>query len=173
MPTLKELTWTAHKTAEQTPVMIGLLKNTISKQLYSDLLYVKYQIYKTIESRIKFANSSLPRAQATLNDWQMMGCVLPPLMISVDDYVLHLTQIDTDELWAHAYVHYLAPLYGGQIIAKRIGHRFPTSMYEFDDPEGAKAEIRSRENTEHAHEANHAFEATTRILNQLWELHNK
>jgi heme oxygenase len=172
MTTLKELTWTAHKTAEQTHVMISLLKNTISTQMYSDLLYVKYQIFHTIENKLVFSNPSLPRAQACLNDWQTIGCTLPPVMSTVDTYISHLLALDQPKLWAHAYVHYLAPLYGGQIIAKKISERFPISMFEFDDPEGAKAEIRAHAQVDYHAEANHAFEATTSILNQLWNIHH-
>lgn len=171
MSTLKELTWTAHKRAEGTPLMQLLLNNTISDKAYCDLVYTKYEIYKNIESRLTFKTPCLKRMQAALNDWQGISCSLPRSMRSFDSYVNRLRVIGDYQLWAHAYVHYLAPLYGGQIIKKRIEGRFPVSMYEFDDAPSAIAEIRSKITIDMAEEANSAFDATADYYQELYLQH--
>jgi heme oxygenase len=171
MSTLKDLTWDAHKRAEQTPIMRQLLKATISDSLYCDLVYTKYEIYRTIEERVQFECVDLYRAQRALNDWQAMGCHMPKMIPSLDTYVNHLRTLSEPVIWGHVYVHYLAPLYGGQIIKKRIAHRFPVSMYEFDQPDAAIAEIRARVHVHMASEANLAFESTTAYYQELHAQH--
>ena len=171
MTTLKDLTWDVHKKAEQTEIMRQLLTDTISDCVYCDLLYTKYEIYRTIEDRVPFKTPDLPRAQRVLNDWQTMGCHLPRCIPSLDAYVSHLRTLSEHMMWAHVYVHYLAPLYGGQIIKKRIEHRFPVTMYEFQDPQAAIAEVRSHATVDMVAEARLAFEATTTYYEDLMRQH--
>lgn len=172
MTTLKELTWCAHKRAEQTHIMCALLTDQISKELYCDLLYTKYEIYRTIEDRVTFNNVELYRAQATLNDWQTLKCSLPRCISSLDKYVSHVRSCDSEHIWGHVYVHYLAPLYGGQIIKKKIEHRLPVTLYEFADPQAAIAEVRSHLGIHLVREANLAFESVIEYYSDLWEQHN-
>jgi heme oxygenase len=171
MATLKELTWEAHKTAEQTQIMKLLLKNTISKSLYCDLVYTKYLIYSEIEREIKFKTPCLYRAQAALNDWQDMKHSLPKCGGHLDAYLSYLRTLHPHKLHSHVYVHYLAPLYGGQLIKKVIQHRFPTTLYDFDDAASAIAEVRQPLTVDMAPEANLAFEMTTKYYEQLYEQH--
>lgn len=171
MSTLKDLTWDAHKRAENTPIMQQLLTAQISHHLYCDLVYTKYEIYRTIEDRVRFETPDLPRSVKALSDWQVMGCHLPRCIPSLDAYVNHLRKITQDQLWAHVYVHYLAPLYGGQIIKKRINHKFPVSLYEFTHAAEAIAEIRSKVKVDMASEANTAFENTIQYYQELFSQH--
>jgi heme oxygenase len=171
MNTLKELTWDSHKQAEQTEIMRQLLADTIQARVYCELLYTKYEIYRAIENRVKFETADLPRAQRALNDWQTLGCHMPRCMVSLDTYVMHLNTISEHDLWAHVYVHYLAPLYGGQIIKKRISHRLPVTLYEFEDPQAAISEVRSHVSVTMASEANLAFEATRSYYEDLMKQH--
>lgn len=171
MTTLKDLTWENHKLAEQTTVMQLLLKNQISNSLYCDLVYTKYQIYKTLEDKIEFLTPCLYRATAALNDWQEMKYSLPNQIPSLDDYVEGLRKLPVQDLWAHVYVHYLAPLYGGQIIRKVIEHRFPTRIYQFHDPRAAIGEVRSHLDVSMADQANQAFLATMKYYTDLYEMH--
>lgn len=172
MTTLKELTWDAHKRAEQTHIMSALLKDEISTQLYCDLVYTKYEIYHTIEKLVKFQTPDLYRAQAALNDWQTLRCSLPRCIPSLDKYVSHVRACDSEQIWGHVYVHYLAPLYGGQIIKKKIEHRLPVTLYEFVDPHAAIAEVRSHLGIHLVSEANLAFESVIEYYSDLWEQHN-
>ena len=171
MITLKELTWDAHKRAEQTKIMCELLADTIHKDVYCDLVYTKYEIYRTIEDRVQFESPDLRRAQAALNDWQVMGCHLPKCIPALDEYLTHVRSCLTDQIWGHVYVHYLAPLYGGQIIKKKIAHRLPVQLYEFTDPAAAIAEVRKNLNVNLVAEANLAFESVITYYEHLWEQH--
>lgn len=172
MTTLKELTWDAHKRAEQTHIMRALLTDQISTHLYAQLLYTKYEIYSAIEDKVKFDHKDLYRAQATLHDWQLLGCSMPACLPSLDAYVAHLRSCDSQSIWGHVYVHYLAPLYGGQIIKKKIQHRLPVMLYEFEDPHAAIAEVRSHLGTHLVTEANLAFEHVITYYSDLWKQHN-
>lgn len=171
MTTLKELTWDSHKRAEQTAIMRSLLNDQITTCAYCDLVYTKYQIYSVVESRISFDTPCLRRAQAALNDWQTLSCSMPPYMKDFEDYLASLRQISEQDLWAHVYVHYLAPLYGGQIIRKKIGHRLPTAMLQFDDPQAAIQEVRSKLTLDMVSEANRAFDVTTSYYEHLALMH--
>lgn len=171
MTTLKELTWDAHKRAEQTAIMRSLLHDQIETCAYCDLLYTKYQIFGMVEGRIKFDTPCLKRAQAALDDWQELRCSLPPYMPQFENYLSSLMHLNEQDLWAHVYVHYLAPLYGGQIIRKKIGHRLPTRMLEFDNAQAAIQEVRSKLTEQMAAEANRAFEATTSYYEHLALIH--
>jgi heme oxygenase len=170
-PTLKSLTWDLHKQAEQTALMTHLLDNTISDHVYAHLVYTKYQIYHTIEQRIKFKCADLYRAQKAWADWTQMGHVEPPMLSSLVLMLDHLNTITDYSVWAHVYVHYLAPLYGGQLIRRTIQNRFPTTMYEFDNPDMCKQEIRQMLTVDMATEANKSFAYTIQYYNQLWDHH--
>ena len=171
MATLKELTWDAHKKAEQTQIMKLLLKNTISNSLYCDLVYTKYLIYSEIERKITFHTACLKRAPAALMDWQTMRYSLPKCGSHLEAYLSYLRTLTSHQLHSHVYVHYLAPLYGGQLIKKVIQHRFPTTLYDFADAASAIAEVRQPLTVDMAPEANRAFEMTTKYYEQLYEQH--
>ena len=169
--TLKTLTWDSHKRAESTQLMQQLLKNQISPELYCDYLYVKYCIFRTIEERIVFLESDLPRANNAFLDWQEMSRSMPPALSSIEEYMTHLREVSADQLWAHVYVQYLAPLYGGQLIRKIIGEHFPTRHLQFTAPGQCIAEVRSHETLDLADEANIAFERTMKIYEDLYNSH--
>lgn len=173
MTTLKELTWAAHKTAERTPLMTSLLKDHITLHCYSDLVHTKYQIYDLIEQRIQFKTPCLKRSDAALADWSDLGQITPSYMSSLVLYLDHMRTLGERQLWSHAYVHYLAPLYGGQIIKQRIQHRFPTRLYQFDDAPRAISEVRSHLTVDMAPEANQAFAYTTTYYQQLHGIHHQ
>ena len=171
MTTLKDLTWDNHKRAETTPLMKALLKNEISDALYSDMVYTYYQIFATIEDRYQFATAELKRGQKTLNDWQAIQVSLPRDLPAVTAYLERLRKIDKRQLWAHIYVHYLATLYGGQLIKRVAGTRFPTRRYDYERPQDCIAEIRSNLDVDLADEANLAFEMTIAIYDELYNAH--
>lgn len=173
MTTIKELTWSAHKRAESTRIMTDLLNNTITDHMYSHLVYTKYLIYSELERNLSFSTPCLPRAAAALSDWQNMNHSMPRCITKLEHYLAVLRTLDQSQLWAHAYVHYLAPLYGGQIIRRVIQHRFPVSMYEFDDAAAAIAEIRSKVTVQCAPDASVAFDLTADYYEQLYDSDNR
>jgi heme oxygenase len=172
MSNLKTLTWEAHKRAESTELMQSMLNNTISDALYSDLVYSKHLLYSVIESRLTFECADLPRAGFCFQDWKAMGSHSPNLPPSFFEFHERLESVDQDQLWAHVYVHYLAPLYGGQILKRILNPRFPVAMLSFVTPMAAIAEIRHRTHPGLAHEANLSFEMTTRYYDELYQSHS-
>lgn len=171
MTTLKELTWDAHKQAEQTEIMHALIKDEIKPHVYSDLVWSKYKIYSVIEQHVQFKNPDLYRANAAFKDWTLLGSKQAHEPMELHLYVDHLRTLHTSALWSHVYVQYLAPLYGGQIIKRVIAHRFPVNMYEFDNSTHAIQEIRDMVTVDMATEANRAFEMTTAYYESLWRHH--
>lgn len=172
MSNLKTLTWANHKRAESTQLMQDMLTGDIDSGLYSDLVWSKHQLYKTIESRITFECSDVPRARWAYQDWVNMGKIQPTQTHSFQTLQERLLTVDEKKLWAHVYVHYLAPLYGGQILKRILGPRFPVSMLEFSTPMAAIAEIRYKTSPDLADEANLSFDLTTRYYDELYQTHH-
>jgi heme oxygenase len=171
MTTLKELTWEAHKKAEQTPIMHALLKDEITPDMYSALVWSKYKIYAVIEQRVQFKNPELYRANQAFRDWTIMGSKPAHEPHELHLYVDHLRTLSDSALWSHVYVQYLAPLYGGQMIRRVIDHRFPVHMYEFREAAACIQEIRQQVTVDQAAEANRSFEMTTAYYQALWNHH--
>jgi heme oxygenase len=170
-PSLKTLTWCNHKKAENTQLMQLLLNNTISPELYTDLLHVKHSVFAAIEQRVSFQEPELNRASLAFQDWTELSRVLPPQLNSLTSYLNHLSTRNSKDIWAHVYVQYLAPLYGGQLIRKIIGDHFPTRHLTFSQPRVCIAEVRSHESLDLAPEANIAFESTMKIYEELYHHH--
>ena len=171
--TLKELTWDLHTKAEKTLLMKSLLKNEMPTGLYCQLVYTKFELYSIIEGKVQFRTPGLPRAQAALNDLNDIGCSMPRCLPKFTSYMDYLRTLYPHQLWPHVYVHYLAPLYGGQIIKRVIGHRLPTRISDFDDPESAKIEIRHHLTVDMAPEANKSFEMTIAYYDELYESYHQ
>ena len=169
MTTLKQLTWNLHKKAETTALAKSLAKNSISNQLYCDLVYTQYLVFGTIEDRISFDTAGTARMQLALDDWQDMKYSLPYHLKSIEHYVSYLRSCDNSKLMAHVYVNYMAPLNGGQIIRQVIGNRFPTRIYQFANAEQSIAEIRAKTAISMADEANLAFQMIIDYYNELYE----
>jgi heme oxygenase len=173
MTTLKELTWPAHKRAEQTELMHALLKDSITHAQYVALLCVKYEIYAQIEQQVKFECAELYRATATLQDLNQLNASHTCVKSSqLHEYLNVLAKCDSEQIWGHVYVHYLAPVYGGQIIKKIIQHRFPVLTYEFQDVATCVQEIRQKTHVGLAPAANLAFEHTEKIYSEIWSIHS-
>ena len=171
--TLKEHTLLAQKTADSTRLIQSLFSNTIPTGLYCQWVYTKYELYSIIESSVKFSTPGLARSQAAFQDWQDIGCCMPPCSIKYTLYMDYLRTLDSHQLWPHVYVHYLAPLEQFSLIQERIGGRFPCRMYQFDDPQSALQEITSSLTVDMAAEAIRSFEMTTSYYNELWERYHK
>lgn len=168
MTSLKELTWDSHKKAETTQLSKELAKNTISPQLYCDLVYTQYQIFSAIENRVNFSTSCLPRAQHALDDWTNIKLSLPKDLPAIDAYLNRIRTCDDRQIWGHIYVNYMGLLFGGQIIKKQIGGRFPTSLFDFDDAQSCIAEIRQNTGVDLADEANLSFNMIVDYYNELY-----
>ena len=177
---LKELTWENHKSAERKAFAGILLSGKISAELYHKYLVNQLSNYTVIEYALKklafpdefrgvFRTNKIIRDVYELeNDF---GCRhrLSLITKSTAEYVDHvhalLEKEDVDGVIAHMYVRHFGDMYGGAIIAKRV----PGSgkMYEFDDKEKLKHDIRLLLNDTMADEANKCFEYAIRLFEEL------
>jgi heme oxygenase len=172
MTTLQQATRELHTRAERTPLMQCLIKGNMSRSMWADLLYTQYVIFGSIEDRVAFDVHELHRAQRAFSDWQALGCSLPKCCLpSLDTLALRLRSCDLEQIWAHVYVHYLALLYGGQIIRQRLPSDIPTTLFEFQDPEACKLYVRSHVDTHLAQEACDSFSLTIEYYNELYRFH--
>ena len=168
-PTLRDLTWEAHKKIENHPVMRQQLDGTIPTNLMCDWISIQHAVFKTIEDRVIFLNLELNRGQLAFSDWQKIKTSLPNAYRSIDTYLQHLMGVDEKKIWAHVYVNYLGNLYGGQLIRKKLKDKYPTSRYDFKNSAQCIAEIRSHLSLDLAEEANLAFQSLERIMDDIYQ----
>ena len=174
MTTLQQITRDLHTQAERSDLMQCLLRGHMSKQMWADMLYTQYVIFRAIETRTSFEVAELHRAQRALNDWQALACSLPPCCLpSLDALAARIATCDAQQLWAHVYVHYLALLYGGQIIRRLLPTDVPTTLFDFADADACKTHVRSHVDIHLADEACESFRLTIEYYNELYRCHQK
>lgn len=177
---LKELTWENHKRAERKGFAKILLSGDISPELYYRYLTNQYYNYVILEDALKI--QGLPiylhgvfRAKHILNDMQELeqlhGFVYEPYITTPSNaqYVDHIYNLEKngqyEKLLAHMYVRHFGDMYGGAIIQKRV----PGSgtMYDFDNKEELKQQLRELLTDDMAEEANICFEFAIRLFEEL------
>ena len=175
---LKELTWENHKKAERKEFASILMSGKISPSLYYKYLTNQYYMYVMLEESLRvcgFPNHKVFRAERIREDLQELeeeyGFVFDPLNLCrvTTEYVTHVENLqknkDIDGLIAHMYVRHFGDMYGGAMIAKKV----PGSgkMYEFEDKEETKTELRGMLNDNMADEANRCFEYAIKLFEEL------
>jgi len=177
MSKLKELTWQNHQDAERTAHAKKLLHGMTPEE-YHRYLYNQYIQYAVLEDIAKDRGvlegiENICRSSLILKDLveledeydiQRNDDLLCPTVVH---YSNHVSKLDSQGLLAHIYVRHFGDMYGGQIIAKRnpgSGH-----MYEFEDVEDLKAEVRSRLDDSMADEANKCFDFAIKLFGELEE----
>lgn len=129
---MRRQTWPDHERAEFSPFEQALVKGTISKEAYVDLLVNVLPVYEMLESRIEeLADDAIagpllvdglqrvPSITADLDffstDWRSMN-VLPV----TSEYVARIAEATPQRFVAHHYTRYMADLSGGFYIDKAI-----------------------------------------------------
>lgn len=175
---LKELTWENHKKAERKEFASILMSGNISPKLYYKYLTNQFYMYVALEESLRicgFPNHPVFRAERIRDDMQELeqefSFVFDPVDICkvTTEYVTHIENLSLNEdlegLIAHMYVRHFGDMYGGAMIAKRV----PGSgkMYEFENKEDLKVELRAMLNDGMADEANRCFEFAIRLFEEL------
>lgn len=177
---LKELTWENHKRAERKGFAKTLLSGNISPELYYKYLTNQYYSYVILEDALRIQGlpiylHSVFRAPHILNDMQELeqlhGLSYTPYITTPSNaqYVDHIYNLEKNgeyqKLLAHMYVRHFGDMYGGAIIQKRV----PGSgtMYDFDNKEELKLQLRELLNDDMADEANICFEFAIRLFEEL------
>ena len=177
MSKLKELTWENHQKAERTEHARKLLKG-MTPQEYHRYIYNQYIQYAVLEDIAKDKGvlegiENIVRAPSILADLEELEReydiqrnedLLCPVVIT---YSNHVSKLDAQGLLSHIYVRHFGDMYGGQMISKR--NPGSGKMYEFENVEELKAEVRSRLTDDMAFEANTCFLFAMDLFRELEE----
>ena len=180
MATLKELTAEKHKQAESHPFVKILFSGEIAPKFYSTFLFNLHtcynfvEVYAAMHGLTKDLPSELRRAPKIKDDYiELWGDteVYPKVLESTQKYMEHirlLNDIRPTGILAHIYVRHMGDLAGGQMIAKKV----PGSgtMYQFEDPNRLKAELRGLLTEQLADEANRCFDFAIQTFNDMMAL---
>ncbi len=183
---LRELTMNHHKTAERSEFAKKLVSGKVTQFEYYVYLYNMGFVYNTLENLAWQADAlegieSIRRAEKIWKDHKEIKDEFPPalqaapLLDSVREYMDYLMSIryNRSKILAHVYVRHMGDLSGGQIISKRLGDKFPTNFYQFDeDQDMLKEKLKEKLNNDMADEAMVAFDHAHKIFLELDMLFN-
>jgi heme oxygenase len=174
---LKEATHDKHKQAERMPFNVRMFKGELSEKEYLHYLWQQMTIFGTLEVE-RLPHPSLSRVDAVKKDMDellsknvddLSFVQLEPIE-STKNYVDYLNELDHDDLLPHIYLHYLALMFGGQMMKSKVpstGH-----MYDFDNMREAAQSIRELQIDEWADEVNKGFDYMIQIFDELERVHN-
>jgi len=162
---LREATSHNHKAAEKTAFSQAMINSTLTEVQYHNFIFNMLAIYGAIERRLHFMPDSVKRADKFKADLTALGRGAGTPTNSTNRYVDYIDQLDVQRAWAHAYVHYLGNMYGGQILAKKIPWQH--SHLEFDNLKQCINYIRANITDVDPAEANNAFEWIIKIYDEL------
>ena len=192
---LKKLTDSIHKEAEQQKWSKLLVSGKMSADQYGQYLYNQLQIYSALESR---ANDL-----GLFNQYKMLNNIKRSAVMSCDlqffpykagmeectlEYIDYCRSLNADEVLAHIYVRHFGDMYGGQIIRKKLPTPLEESlnswtsedgvkpwgedigwgeMYNFDDRAETIKYVRSLLDIKMADEAIHCFQWAIKLFHAL------
>lgn len=173
MNRLKELTYEIHKKAERSAYAGKLLKGLPPTEYYKYLVN-QYELYLVLEyyaeniiekfPEIKRADRILQDIQELENEYGLKRSQ-DLLCDVVQDYRTHVSKLDENGLLAHIYVRHFGDMYGGQAIKKT--NSGSGKMYEFENVDKIKTEIRPLLNDSMIDEANECFNFAIRLFEEL------
>jgi len=123
---LKKLTDSIHKEAEQTKWSQLLVAGNINEHQYGQYLYNLLHIYSTLETRANdlgiFKNQDLKWIRRVLPLYLDLGWFKYETGYeeSTLKYVEYINNLDRNGVLAHMYVRHFGDMYGGSIIAKKL-----------------------------------------------------
>ena len=172
MKNLKEATSEKHSLAEKMPFNQKMIKGELNKKQYFNYLIQLRQIYSTIELHT-LPNPNLNRLSPIQIDIEELknsiGIInIDSVLSSTNNYVKHLTNLNSEQILAHVYLNYLAIIYGGQMIKRQV----PSAgkLYDFENMQEAVSSIRVLQKDEWADEVNLGFDFMIEIFKELDKL---
>ena len=139
---LKKLTESIHKKAEQTKWSQLLVSGNMNCAQYGQFLYNLLYIYSVLETKADqyqiFKDypvlKDIRRIQGLTMDrgWYDYDAGYEP---STHDYVDYLETCDRDQILAHMYVRHFGDIYGGQIISKNVPSPSESESWKLRDPD--------------------------------------
>jgi len=175
---LKELTWENHKNAERREFAKILMSGEIPTRLYYQYLLNQHSMYSVLEEALKdigfkkslhrvfradLISEDLTELEYTYSFRPAQKDILPV----AHAYHKHIEGIkdNPDALIAHMYVRHFGDMYGGAMIQKKIPGS--GSMYDFEDKDELKTELRELLNNAMAAEANLCFKFAIQLFEEL------
>jgi len=142
MGRLKEETDELHRKAEQMPFNKRMMRNELTDNEYGQYLRVMKGIYGTIESQSEPLHPNLPRFERIQQDLDELDVDFSSdIGDYAQSYIRYLTLLDETQLQAHMYLHYLAIVYGGQMIKSNVPGT--GNLYDFEDVSAITRKIRA------------------------------
>ena len=170
---LKEATHDKHKQAERMPFNVRMFRGQLTEKEYGHYLLQQKEIFSALEVD-KLPHPSLNRVEPVEEDIQEIQNKVDlsdlPSLESTTRYVEYLSSLDHDDTLSHIYLHYLAIMFGGQMMKEKVPSQ--GKMYDFDDMMGAAGAIRELQIDEWADEVNKGFDFMIEIFDELERLHN-
>lgn len=174
---LKEATAEKHRKAERMPFNVLMINGKLTAPQYEWYLQAQYKIFEAIEDNFELPHPALARKEAVKVDIDSVGMVAIagkapqsvffPISTKATEYAEYLKGLTQEEAEAHMYLHYLALMFGGQMIKSKVPGN--GAMYEFgDDMMAAAAAIREIQQDDWADEVNKGFDYMIDIFKELY-----
>jgi hypothetical protein len=174
---LKEATAEKHRKAERMPFNVLMINGKLTAPQYGWYLKAQYEIFSAIEDNFELPHPALARKAAVVSEMESLGLDSMQLKApaSVDfstpqsslDYAEYLKGLEQEEVNAHIYLHYLALMFGGQMIKAKVPGN--GAMYDFGpDMMAAAGAIRAIQSDDWADEVNLGFDKMIEIFKELY-----
>jgi heme oxygenase len=173
---LKEATAEKHRKAERMPFNVLMINGKLTAPQYEWYLQAQYKIFEAIEDNFELPHPSLARKEAVKSEIDSVGMdavnggvpqSATPIVQSAIDYAEYLKGLEQEEVNAHIYLHYLALMFGGQMIKAKVPGN--GAMYEFGpDMMAAAGAIRTIQSDDWADEVNLGFDKMIEIFKELY-----
>jgi heme oxygenase len=155
-----------HKTAERMSFNIKMIKGELLVEQYIEYLIGQYFIFSTIENNFQLPHPELKRSDVIKEDLVELGVdyISTPLE-SIHRYTEYLMGLSQDDINPHIYLHYLAIVFGGQIIKQKI--HGSGRMYDFANMEEVSRSIRYIQQDSWKDEVNKGYDFIIDIFREL------
>lgn len=173
---LKEATAEKHKKAERMAFNVLMINGKLTAPQYEWYLQAQYKIFEAIEDNFELPHPALARKKAVQSEIDSVGMdassgsTVPspmPIVQAALDYAEYIKGLEQEEVNAHIYLHYLALMFGGQMIKSKVPGN--GAMYEFgEDMMAAAGAIREIQSDDWADEVNLGFDKMIQIFKELY-----
>lgn len=161
---LKEAIAERHAKAEKMPFNQRMFNGELSPSEYANYLKTQLEIFSTLETHFTLPHPGFERSKAIQEDLEELA--IPPKQVAASEkYVAFLKRLSQEDANAHIYLNYLALLFGGQLMQKKV----PGSgkMYAFEHVPDLVTSVRSIQKDSWAAQANLGLDFVIEILREL------
>lgn len=162
---LKDAIDEKHRIAEQMMFNQRMFRGELSPYEYGMYLHQLLQVFGTIE-RYMVPHVDLNRSAKILKDISELKLSEPLYILETTQYYkTYLLGLKPEELLPHIYLHYLALMFGGQMMKDKVigsGH-----IYEFNNMRDCMTSIRAIQLDSWADEVNKGLDYFIDILDEL------